>query len=82
MTFAIFVTQKSHKLLFRLLFRIRDLKIKLETQMRQIFYDSTIEEWIETHVNPILKKLEKIVTNADQQLVIHVKADQIIGHQN
>ena len=63
------------------MFRIRDLKLKIESEMTKIFYDSTVEEWIETHVNPILKKLEKIVTNADHQINIHVKSDQMIGHQ-
>ena len=50
--------------------------------MRKIFYESTVEEWIQTYVNSTLKKLEKIVKNGDQQLVIHMKTDVITEPQN
>ncbi|CAG2165029.1 unnamed protein product [Oppiella nova] len=50
-----------------LLFRVREQKLKLETEMKKIFYDTTIHEWILTNVEPIVNKLDKIVTNADQQ---------------
>jgi hypothetical protein len=57
----------------RLLFHTKELKINLETEMKKIYYDSTIEEWIELNISPTLKKLEKIVRNADQQLVVNLK---------
>ncbi len=57
----------------RLLFHAKELKINLETEMKNIYYDSTIEEWIELNISPTLKKLEKIVRNADQQLVVNLK---------
>jgi hypothetical protein len=57
----------------RLLFHVKELKTNLETEMKKIYYDSAIEEWIELNISPTLKKLEKIVRNADQQLIVNLK---------
>ncbi|CAG2116776.1 unnamed protein product [Medioppia subpectinata] len=55
-----------------LLFRVQQMRLQIETEMKKIFYDTTVEEWIHTNVIRISKKLDKIVTNGDQQLATHV----------
>lgn len=55
--------------------RMRDQKSKLESEMKNIFFDSTIEEWIETNINPLLSEVEKLVSDAEQQLVYHEMAN-------
>ena len=51
--------------------RLCDQRYRIETEMKNVFFDSTIEEWIETNVNPLVKRIEQIVSDADQQLAYH-----------
>ncbi len=71
-----FITFIIHKYLYltrfsiptRLSIKYEEVKLQLEKELECVFWQDTIEEWMEENVYFLIRKLAKIVTNADNQL--------------
>lgn len=41
-------------------------------ELSDIYYQSTVEEWLSTYVSPCREKLKKLVSDADLQIAVNV----------
>lgn len=56
----------------KLLGEIECLYRDLTDEMSEIYFTSTVEEWLSTYVIPIRDKLKKLVSDADLQIAVNV----------
>lgn len=56
----------------KLLGEIEGLYRDLTDEMSEIYFTSTVEEWLSTYVIPIRDKLKKLVSDADLQIAVNV----------
>ena len=52
----------------RLLESCIQLKSELHAAMSKIFYADTVDEWLSVNVDPVVSKLARLVSVADQQI--------------
>lgn len=54
-----------------LLINMEATYVQLEKCLAQVYYPSTVEEWLAVNISPFLDKLRKLVRDADQQIIFH-----------
>lgn len=56
----------------KLLVNIESLYRDITKELSDIYYQSTVEEWLSTYVSPYREKLKKLVSDADLQIAVNV----------
>lgn len=56
----------------KLLVNIESLYRDITRELSDIYYQSTVEEWLSTYVSPCREKLKKLVSDADLQIAVNV----------
>ncbi|KAK7111153.1 hypothetical protein V1264_010836 [Littorina saxatilis] len=55
--------------------QLEDIKIKLSAELSSMFSDNTVEEWLATHLQPLIDKIRRCEQTAGQQLAIGLGDD-------
>ncbi|KAH8026089.1 hypothetical protein HPB51_015438 [Rhipicephalus microplus] len=56
----------------KLLVNIESLYRDITKELSDIYYQSTVEEWLSTYISPYREKLKKLVSDADLQIAVNV----------
>ncbi|XP_064480153.1 hexosaminidase D-like [Ornithodoros turicata] len=56
----------------KLLVNIEALYKDVRKELSEIYYQSTVEEWLSTYISPYRDKLKKLVSDADLQIAVNV----------
>lgn len=56
----------------KLLVNIESIYRDITKELSDIYYQSTVEEWLSTYVSPCREKLKKLVSDADLQIAVNV----------
>lgn len=54
----------------RLLNKYEDLYVNMEMELKQIYYEDAVEEWLQANLVKRLNKLKKIVSDTNDQLLM------------
>jgi hypothetical protein len=55
---------------FSLLNKYEDLYVNLDMELKQIYYEDAVEEWLQANLTKRLNKLKTIVSDANEQLLM------------
>lgn len=56
----------------KLLVNIESLYKDIRKELSEVYYQSTVEEWLSTYISPYREKLKKLVSDADLQIAVNV----------
>ena len=54
-----------------LLMQYHQLKDQMKAAMCEVYYEDSIEEWIEVNLEPRIVKLQEVIDKAESQLQLH-----------
>ena len=56
---------------YSLLMEYHQLKDQMKAAMCEVYYEDSIEEWIEVNLDPRIVKLQEVIDKAESQLQLH-----------